>query len=193
MCREKGLDILVSAFIAIRKRGRVANLKLRIGGSCGPADTPFVDELRERLKSEGLPNDVEFHPNPDRAAKLSLLQTMTVFSVPAVYGEAFGLYLIEAMAAGVPVVQPRIGAFPEVIEATGGGVTYLPGDPQALASAIEALLLDPVRARALGDAAARAVFDKFNAAAMANACMRVYEQARTVSHAPAPRLNPQPT
>jgi glycosyltransferase involved in cell wall biosynthesis len=70
---------------------------------------------------------VEFCPNLDRPAKLAFLHSLTVFSVPALYGEAFGLYVIEALAAGVPVVQPRTAAFPELLEATGGGLLCDPG------------------------------------------------------------------
>ena len=147
MCPEKGLDTLVEAYIVLRQRGRVGQLKLRVGGSCGPADAAFVDSLRERLEASGLLDDVEFHPNLDRAGKLAMLRSLSVFSVPALYGEAFGLYVIEALAAGVPVVQPRVAAFPELIEATGGGVLCAAGDALALAEAIEALLLDPARAR----------------------------------------------
>ena len=94
--------------------------------------------------------------------------------MPALYGEAFGLYVIEAMAAGVPVVQPRVAAFPELIEATGGGVLCAADDPQALAEAIEELLLNPARARALGEAGRRAVFERFSAEAMAQTTARVY-------------------
>ena len=57
-----------------------------------------------------------------RSSRSNFLRSLTVLSVPARSGEAFGLYLIEAMAAGIPAVQPRLGAFPELIEATGGGV-----------------------------------------------------------------------
>jgi len=175
MCPEKGLDTLVEAYIRLRQRGRVGALKLRLGGSCGPADTPFVNSLRQRLQASALLEDVEFHPNVDRAGKLALLRSLSVFSVPAHYGEAFGLYVIEAMAAGVPVVQPRVAAFPELIEATGGGVLCAPNDPQALAEAIEALLLNPARARALGDTGRRAVFERFSAEAMARAVAQAYE------------------
>jgi glycosyltransferase involved in cell wall biosynthesis len=101
-----------------------------------------------------------------------------VFSVPARYGEAFGLYLIEAMAAGVPVVQPRTAAFPEIIEATGGGVLCEPGNPKSLADAIEQLLLNPQRARALGKIGRNAVFEKFNAEAMAKENLRVLESLK---------------
>ena len=99
MCREKGLDQLVEAFITLRQRGRIKDLKLRIGGSCGPADESFVESLRERLKGQNLLAHVEFHPNLDRTGKLAFLQGLSVFSVPAVYSEAFGLYVIEALAA----------------------------------------------------------------------------------------------
>ena len=126
-------------------------------------------DLRERLQAGGLLGDADFNPNLDRAGKLALLRSLSVFSVPARYGEAFGLYVIEALAAGVPVVQPRVAAFPELIEATGGGVLCAPDDPEALAEAIEGLLLDPARARALGEAGQRAVFERFSAGAMAQA------------------------
>jgi glycosyltransferase involved in cell wall biosynthesis len=174
MCREKGLDTLVEAYIVLRQRGRVGNLKLRVGGSCGPADGAFVDSLRARLRASGLLGDVEFHPNLDRASKLAMLRSLSVFSVPALYGEAFGLYVIEALAAGVPVVQPRTAAFPELIEATGGGVLCAPGDARALAEAVEDLLLDRARARALGEAGRQAVTKGFSAAAMAQATLQLY-------------------
>ena len=174
MCREKGLDTLVEAYILLRQRGRVGNLKLRVGGSCGPADAAFVDSLRQRLQASGLLGDVEFHPNLARARKLAMLRSLAVFSVPALYGEAFGLYVIEALAAGVPVVQPRTAAFPELLEATGGGVLCAAGDAQALAEAIEELLLNPARARALGEAGRRAVTERFSAEAMARAMVEAY-------------------
>src|SRR5437588_17303 len=176
MSREKGLDTLVEAYILLRQRARLPSLKLRIGGSYGPADHAFVNSLRERLKEKGLSDSVEFLPNLDRAAKLDFLRSLSVFSVPALYCEAFGLSVIEALAAGVPVVQPRSGAFPELIEATGGGLLCPSGDPKALADAIEELLLHPERARALGEAGRRAVLEKFSAEAMARETLRVLQQ-----------------
>jgi glycosyltransferase involved in cell wall biosynthesis len=176
MCREKGLDTLVEAYILLRQRAHAGNLRLRVGGSCGPADRDFVDGLRERLRAEGVLDQVEFHPNLDRPSKLAFLRSLSVFSVPARYGEAFGLYVIEAMAAGVPVVQPRVAAFPELIEATGGGLLCAEDSPQALAESIEELLLNPARARALGETGRRAVFEKFSAEAMARETLRVLSE-----------------
>ena len=173
MCREKGLDRLVEAYLEIRRRGRVPDLRLRVGGSCGPTDEPLVKELRGRLAAAGCLTEAEFFPNLDRAAKLEFLKSLSVFSVPAFYGEAFGLYVIEALAAGVPVVQPRTAAFPELVEATGGGVLCAPDSSEALALAIESLLLDPERAAAMGRAGQQAVFQRFSAGAMAEGMVGV--------------------
>ncbi|MEW6303973.1 MAG: glycosyltransferase family 4 protein [Verrucomicrobiota bacterium] len=174
MCPEKGLDVLVGAFISLKHLGHVKNLKLRVGGGCGPGDEPFVQKLRDRLEELGMLKDVEFCPNLDRHAKQEFFRSLSVMSVPATYGEAFGLYVIEALAAGVPVVQPDHAAFPELIEATGGGVTCKPRDPQALADALEPLLLDPARARALGEQGRRVVLEKYGAASMVANVLSVY-------------------
>ena len=142
-------------------------MKLRVGGSCGPADQVLVAELRDRFEKAGVVGDVDFVPNPSRAAKLDFLRTLTVFSVPAIYSEPFGLYLIEALASGVPVVQPAHSAFPEIVQASGGGLLCDAHDLNALAGAIETLLLDPARARALGESGRKAVAEKFNIETMA--------------------------
>ena len=176
MCREKGLDRLVEAFILLKRRERTKDLKLRVGGGCGPSEEPFVNALRERLKTNGVLHDVEFHPNIDRAAKLDFLRSLTVFSVPALYGEAFGLYVAEALASGVPVVQPRAASFPELIEGTGGGVLYEPGDVRALADAVEQLLSNPERLSALAEAGRKAVWQDFSAERMAENIARVFRE-----------------
>ena len=174
MCREKGLDTLVEAFIHLKNRGNVPRLKLHIGGGCGPGDEPFVKSLRKRLAEAGFIGETMFAPNLSRVEKIAFLESLTVFSVPARYGEAYGLYVIEAMAAAVPVVQPRVAAFPELIEATGGGVLCESDDPRQLADAIEALLLEPARARALGEAGHKSVFERYNIEAMTDQVVRAY-------------------
>ncbi len=186
MCREKGLDTLVEAYILLRQRGRIKDLKLKIGGSCGPADETFVQPLRERLDAEGLLADAEFHPNLDRAAKLEFLRSLTLMSVPARFGEAFGLYLIEALASGVPVVQPRTASFPELVETTGGGVLHEPENPESLAGTIEQLLLNPERVRALGETGRRAVFERFSAEHMSREMVECFQQLTHSGSDPVP-------
>lgn len=168
MCREKGLPTLVDAFVQLKRRDRIPGLKLRVAGGLSPVDAAtLVKELRERLAAEGCLRDVEFCPNLTRAQKIDFLRGLSIFSVPALYGEAFGLYLLEAWAAGVPVVQPRHAAFPELLELSQAGVLCEPGNPAALAESIELLLLDRARLEALGQAGRRAVESHFTIEAMA--------------------------
>jgi glycosyltransferase involved in cell wall biosynthesis len=168
MCEDKGLPLLVEAFIALRRRGRVPDLCLGVAGVELAEDRPLVEKLRRRLRDVGLAEEVKFLPNVDAPAKWDFLRSLSVLSVPAQCEESFGLYLIEAMAVGVPVVQPRHAAFPEILGATGGGLLCEPGDPGALADAIESLLLDPERARRLGEAGRAAVLENFTAERMAS-------------------------
>jgi glycosyltransferase involved in cell wall biosynthesis len=186
MCREKGLATLVEAFILLRLSGRVPDLKLRVGGGCGPSDQAFVEELRQQLASQGLLDSVEFRPNVTRLEKLEFFKGLTVFSVPALYGEAFGLYVIEALAAGVPVVQPRTASFPELLEATGGGLLCEPGSPNALAESIERLVLDPAQARRLGAQGRLQAEAKFSLEAMTRNVLQVYERVDQNRRVPAP-------
>jgi glycosyltransferase involved in cell wall biosynthesis len=186
MCEEKGLHLLVEAFINLKRRETMKNLKLKIGGGCGPSDQKYVNRLRTYLRSEGLLEDVSFHPNLDRAEKQEFLKSLTVFSVPALYGEAFGLYLAEAMASGIPVVQPRHAAFPEIIEASGAGLIAEPNSG-ALADSIEQLLTTESQFRALQKNAVLAAKEKFNVQAMAGAMITAFEKAikRTSKSIPA--------
>jgi glycosyltransferase involved in cell wall biosynthesis len=179
MCPDKGLDLLVDAYIDLRKARKVEPLKLKIGGSCGPMDERYVEGLRRRLQEEGLLGEVEFSPNPDHTGKVAFLKSLSVFSVPARFGEAFGLYVLEAMAAGVPVVQPRLGAFTEVVEATGGGMVYDAKNPRALADSLEELVKQPDRRKALGAAGKDAVTENFSAKAMAERMVATWEHLKS--------------
>ena len=174
MCPEKGLDLVVDAFLLLRQRLPQTKLKLRVGGSCGPSDEPYVGKLRDRLAKSGLLTDTEFSPNVDHAAKIEFYKALTLFSVPARANEAFGLYVIEAMAAGIPVVQPRFAAFPELIEKTGGGIVFEGHDANSLSNALQELLSNPERARAFGKAGRVSVFRDFSANKMAAEMRHVF-------------------
>jgi glycosyltransferase involved in cell wall biosynthesis len=167
MCRDKGLDTLVDAYIELHRRRTIPNLRLKVGGSCGPTDQKVIDEQQRKLRDAGLESTAKFHPNVSREQKLDFLSSLTLFSVPAMYGEAFGLYILEALAVAVPVIQPRHAGFPELIEATGGGVLYDPTNPKALADAIESLALNQHKAFDLGQTGRRAVFERFDVNHMA--------------------------
>ena len=165
MCREKGLDLLIEAFI--RLASRVPDARLKVGGTQTGADRAFVSDLKRRLEQAGLANAVEFRPNLTHTEKQRFLRELTVLSVPTRSGEAFGLFVIEALASGVPVAQPNNGAFPELIELTGGGVLHAHDDASSLADALETLLLDGAHAAELGHRGREVVKAHFTSDAMA--------------------------
>lgn len=173
LSRDKGLETLVEAFLLLKRRAEHGALRLVAAGATLAGDRAPLAALRARLAAAGLAEAAEFHANVSFEQKLDVLRRSTVFSVPAVYGESFGLYLLEAWAMGLPVVQPEHGAFPELLEATRGGLSCKPDDPGALAEALHALLVDAPRARSLGENGRRAVRERFGAEHMARAVERV--------------------
>ncbi len=196
MAPEKGLGLLVDAFLLLRQDPRFTRLRLKVGGSCTAADKSFVSGIKARLEKSGVLGSVEFFPNVDRAGKIEFLRSLTVFCTPALYGEAFGLYVIEAMGCGVPVVVPRAAAFPELIELTGGGLVT-GCSARELARTIGDLVTDPERSRAMGLKGHQSVVDRFSiermALDMADVLRRVTRGGRGMEPTDEPRAaQPQP-
>jgi glycosyltransferase involved in cell wall biosynthesis len=167
MCPEKGLDTVVEAFIELRQQERFSTLRLKVGGGCGPGDQAFVETLRRRLAEAGLAEATSFHPNLSRNEKVSFLASVDVLSVPSRFSEAFGLFVVEALAAGTPVVQPDVCGFREIIEATGGGRLCSTNTSSALAATLAEVLANPAELRRLGERGRQAVTERFSDAAMA--------------------------
>ena len=174
MCREKGLDTLIEAFIKLTSR--VPDARLKVGGTQTDADRSFVNDLKSRLEQAGIANAVEFRPNLTQSEKQRFLRELTVLSVPTHSGEAFGLFVIEALASGVPVVQPNSGAFPELIELTGGGLLHVHDNATSLAEALERLLLDPAQAVQLGRQGREAAHVHFTSDEMAGKFDKLLQQ-----------------
>jgi glycosyltransferase involved in cell wall biosynthesis len=181
----KGLGVVVDAFIELKRSGRFPDVRLRCVGTTTVGDDQYIAEQKRKLANAGLADCAEFHPNVTREEKIAFLKKFTLLSVPVTYGEAFGMYLVEAWAAGVPVVQPRHGAFPELIEATGGGVLFEAKNATALAEAWADLLSEPERARELGRRGRAAVEQEFSLTRMAEQFLELTreraEAARTVA------------
>lgn len=139
ICPEKGLDRLVAA--ALRLRERFGPFRLRAGGYLGPQHREWFDQVRRTAAPLG--HDFEYIGSPpDRAQKIDFLKSLDVFSVPTVYHEPKGISVLEAWANGLPVVLPAHGAFPELIESTGGGVLVDPTSIDALADGLQRILED---------------------------------------------------
>jgi len=166
MCREKGVEVLVDAFIVLARDLGDTTTRLRIAGAATAGDQPLIGKLQKRLADAGLAPRVDWRANVTREEKISFLRGLTLFSVPTLYEEAFGLYVVEAMACGIPVVQPAAAAFPEIIAATGGGLCVPPNSPAALARAWRDLLADAPRRTALGHAGRLGVEKLFSAPSM---------------------------
>src|SRR5207247_734482 len=136
----KGLHVLADAYIRLRQMPDAPPCRLRASGWLGVEHKPYLEQVRRTLADAGLAGEFEYVDSPDHAGKVRFLQSLDVLSVPTPYREPKGLYVLEALANGVPVVQPRHGSFPELIEATGGGVLVQPDDPADLARGLRELL-----------------------------------------------------
>ncbi len=165
-----------SPSLARPANGRSNRIKLKFAGWLGAKNKPYLDKQLAKLDAAGLRADVEWVPCPDLASKARFFQSIDVLSVPTTYREPKGLYVLEAWANGVPVVQPDHGSFPELIGRTGGGVLVPPNDAPALADALSELLEDPVRRERLGRAGYDGVKAAHEAHHMAAATLAVLNQ-----------------
>jgi glycosyltransferase involved in cell wall biosynthesis len=130
------------------------------------------------MDAAGLKGRYEFHTNLNFNEKVRFFRDITVFSVPCTYGEAFGLYVVEAIASGVPVVQPRHGAFPELIELTKGGILRDPDDVHSLAESLNILLSDDVYRQRITDEGMTNVRNDFTAAMMAERVESLFQELK---------------
>jgi glycosyltransferase involved in cell wall biosynthesis len=172
-----GLGLLVDALIMLRKRPGLESVRLMAMGGKTGGDGRFLTVLRNRLWAEGMEGAADFLDEFDRSSRIEFLRSITVLSVPMPKGEAFGTFMIEAMAAGVPVVQPAAGAFPEIIGETGGGWLCEPGSAVALADALERALRAPDEVKAAGERGRAAVLGRFTVDSMADGVVDVYRHA----------------
>ena len=173
MGESMGLPILVDAWLQLKKQDRFKNLRLHLSGGKTGDDGPYLERLNRQLTDAGVLNEVTFFDDFSPKGRRQFLSSCSVLSVPT--SVAFGTYLLEANAAGVPVVEPRIGSYPEMIEATGGGVLYEPNTADALAASLGGLLSDEPRRAELGRKGRESVERSFSLATMAHKLTDLYK------------------
>lgn len=169
-----GFGTLVDAFIAVKKEKDFENLKLIATGGLLEDSKAFICDIRKKLAKYGFEKDLEIQDNFDSETRKEFFRSIDLLSVPVPGGEAFGTYMIESMASGVPVVQPEEGAFSEIVEKTGGGVIYSPNDSHNLADAIKGLLRNPKKMNELGEKGRETVFRDFSIEKMAEEITDIY-------------------
>ncbi len=191
---EKGLHILCDAFPLLRERPGMENAELWIAGWRGPQHRQYIANSLSKLEAAGCQDAVRLLGEVDRQGKFDFLQSIDLLTVPTVYREPKGLFVLEALAAGVPVVQPAHGSFPEMLEELGGGLLHEPENPHHLAERLYQLLSDRDRLAELGRHGHQSVREHRSALAMARRTADVlrrfagqFERAsdRSVPHSPA--------
>ena len=173
---EKGLHVLAEAYSLLRKSGDLPEGRFEVAGYMAADCKPYLEEIQNHLKERGLFQEFRYHGVIDRAAKIAFLRALDVMSLPATYDEPKGVSLLESMACGVPVVQPRRGAFTEIVESTGGGLLVEPDDPQSLADGILKLFKEKTLAEQLSANGFKGVREHYTAAHMADKVLAAYNE-----------------
>lgn len=176
MNEENGFEIFVDAYIKLRSKPEFRNVKLRCSGGQTGDDKKFIQKQLKKLKRAGLLADVEFVEEYREKYLNQFFKPLTLLSVPVLKGEAFGLYQIESLACGVPLVQPALGAFPEIIKATKGGFIYTPNNSENLATKIAEALKDKDVLKKISKEGRENVEKHFNSKVLIKKMMKVYEE-----------------
>jgi glycosyltransferase involved in cell wall biosynthesis len=106
---EKGLHVLAEAYRQLRESGDLPDARLEAAGYMAADCKSYLEEIQQRLRDAGLGGEFRYGGVLDRPDKIAFLRGLDVMSLPATYDEPKGVSLLEAMACGVPLVQPRRG------------------------------------------------------------------------------------
>lgn len=148
---HNGFDKIVDAFIEIRKQDAIPGLTFHVSGGYTGVDKAFIREQIKKIKENGLRDSVRIYPEFHGYSKERFFSSIDIMSVPVRKYDGYGLYILEANAAGVPVVQPDTGAFPEIIHSSGGGIVYSPDSVNKLTESIINLFNNNDLRRKLGN------------------------------------------
>jgi glycosyltransferase involved in cell wall biosynthesis len=171
---EKGLHLLAEAYRILRKRDGFGPSRLEVAGYLAPEHKSYLHQIEKKMKDAGLAEELHYHGTLDREAKLRFFQEIDIFSMPSTYPEPKGLPVIEAMASGIPIVQPGWGSFPEIVEKTKGGILFEPNDSESLANGILSLWKNPELINDLGRQGSESVQQYFSVTQMAERTLEVY-------------------
>ena len=172
-----GFDKLVDAFIEMKKQDQIPGLSLKICGGYTGVDKEFISAQIRKIRENKLEKSVKIYPEFQGDKKLEFFSDVDVISVPVRKYDGYGLYLLEANASGIPVVQPATGAFPEIVERTEGGIIYSPDTVSELADNLTKLLKDKKKIASLGEKGSRMVRQELSLDKMSLGLAEVYNKA----------------
>jgi glycosyltransferase involved in cell wall biosynthesis len=176
---EKGLHVLCDAYVQFRQKPGVDQGRLEVAGYMAADKHHYLQQAEQRLAKAGLGSEFHYRGTLDRDQKIAFLRGLDVFSVPTTYVEPKGMFLLEALACGVPAVEPRHGAFPEILTRTGGGVLTEPGNVDSLAEGLHALWSDIDLRADLGRRGFNGVRRHYSIERSADRMLEVYERSRS--------------
>lgn len=171
---DNGADILCKAFVTLKQRNTIPNLKLKMAGGYTREDNRFVKEIKRILKH--YHNDVELMEHYDVVQSKHFMEQVSVLSAPLRFDEGIGLYVCQAYAAGRPVVMPATGSFPEIV--SNGGLLYQPNNPQDLANALEKILTNNALYETCRKSALAIAAERFDDKKSAQALEQLYQFSR---------------
>lgn len=187
---EKGLHVLVDAFIRLKRLPGTEEVELHVAGWLGDHRKDYAAEQWKKLDAAGLAGQWTYRGEVDRQEKLDFLRSLTLLSVPATFEEPKGLYALEALALGVPVVLPDRGAFPEMLADVGGGTTFPSENADALAEILREAIADEERLRQWSTEGRNSVLARRNETAMATQTRELFE--RLLEEPSEPAADPAP-
>lgn len=172
--QHNGFDKIVDAFLLLKKKDSIPGLTLNICGGYTGIDKPFLSAQIKKIREAGMAKSVHIYPEFQGEGKMKFFSNVDVIAVPVRKYDGYGLYLLEANAYGIPVVQPGTGAFPELIEKSGGGIIYLPDTVEELATSLYNLLSDNEQLSRLRTDGISNVRREFSLARMSEGLAEVY-------------------
>jgi glycosyltransferase involved in cell wall biosynthesis len=173
---QNGFDKLVDSFIDLKSGDKMPGLTLHVSGGFTGSDKSFISEQIRKIKSHGLKSSVRIYPEFQGNSKEEFFSSIDIMSVPVRKHDGYGLYILEANASGIPVVQPETGAFPEILEKTGGGVTYSPDTIDGLSNALVNLFADTGLRAHLGEQGRENVLRELSLSVMSEGLSIVYNE-----------------
>lgn len=175
MYEEHGFGLLIDAYIKLKQNPKFKDVLLKLSGGYTADDKKYVKAQIKKLKQAGIYNDVEFIEDHLPQNRYEFFNKLTILTVPVLKGEAFGTYQLESMACGIPVVQPALGAFPEIVKQTQGGVTFSPNTADAMSEKWAEVLSDPQKIEDMSILGKKSVEEKFSIDEISKQVLEIYK------------------